>query len=116
MAKAKLGQALSRAETESAREDARTPILDGDGTVISWRPGPSETAQRERELAAVFVNPEDYVSAGAYLSDCLFDESLAALDGEALLAHFEAHRPDAILDEDGARWQAWRGDTRHARR
>jgi hypothetical protein len=96
-----------RSTSQEAVAVDRTPILDETGRRIGWRPGPAETEQRERELAAVVPTPADYVSSDAYVLDCLHDETLAALNGRELLSHYEAHRPDAILDDEGARWQAW---------
>ena len=110
-----MSKARRRKPSQTAATE-RTPILNGDGRVVSWKPSAEETAQRERELAATVPMSQDYVSAEAYLSDCLHDDGLATLDGDALLAHYRTHRPDAILDDEGARFQAWRGDMKLARR
>jgi hypothetical protein len=109
-----VSKARRRKPSQTAATE-RTPILNSDGRIVSWKPSAEETAQRERELAATLPAPQDYVSAEAYLSDCLYDDELAALDEDALLAHYRTQRPDAILDERGACWQAWRGDMTRAR-
>jgi hypothetical protein len=75
-----------------------------------------QRAKRERELSAVRVRPEDYIDHVRHNINSLYDDGPSnTLRGQALLDWYRENDQTMILDEEGARWQAWRGDQRDYR-
>lgn len=78
------------------------------GQPTGWK-SQSECDQWERRMAEVELRPEDFVPE-SFLADALTDESLLAMTGDELYAHYAAR--DELRDERSARWRAVRGDMR----
>jgi hypothetical protein len=70
---------------------------------------PADTAQR---LAAVELRAIDWLDLSA-LVDLLFDGRLQAMSSDELLAFHVQERPNAVVTEQEARWNALTGVNRH---
>ncbi|HME02213.1 MAG TPA: hypothetical protein VKG38_04185 [Solirubrobacteraceae bacterium] len=98
--------------TTNPPDDARTPVLDTDGTVASWIPGQRERDAFETRLAATIIDPADYIDPSALELGALYNYPWAKLRGQALLDWFTANEPESVLSESDARFYALRGDNR----